>query len=310
MKGFFLLLILALCLPGAETNASQAKYGCLESLVHTRPFRIEVEPESSWLGRVVSQSSAYIPPFAPLNRLYQRAVAQPERQNVFRRALQGLGVRLHVNRKPGADIPSEGPVIFIANHLSWADGLFMGAIAMEGRTDFRLVLTDVLERIPFLQEHIVGLEIFKNNEDSRKKNQRSHKEMISWLKDEGAALGIFPAGSTSKRRYHKSNWRRAFLPQTSYEDPAWKPSLARLIKKSEATVVPLFIHGQSSLAFQTIGQMNQSIRNFLHPYQVTRLQGQTVQVDMGEPIPFSQLPENHEDITTYLRERVYQLSPS
>ena len=94
-------------------------------------------------------------------------------------------------------------------------------------------------------------------------------------------------------------------------DPEWQPFTSHLIRTSEATVGPLYFHGQNSFAFQLASHLSPVLRLGLLFNEVRRLMGCTLKVTVGDPIPFEELKhlESREALAQHLRGLTYQLAP-
>ncbi|MEM8624940.1 MAG: 1-acyl-sn-glycerol-3-phosphate acyltransferase, partial [Pseudomonadota bacterium] len=126
-----------------------------------------------------------------------------------------------------AGIPTEGPLILVANHpYGILDGLALGRILSEVRGDFKIVAHVVFRRAKDLEKVILPID-FGETKEAQRVNIETRRASLDYLAD-GGAIGIFPGGTVST----------ASKPFGRPADPVWKTFTARMIVKSEATVVP------------------------------------------------------------------------
>ena len=78
---------------------------------------------------------------------------------------------------------------------------------------------------------------------------------------------IFPAGGVSTS---PNGLGRA-------DDLEWKRFTAKVIQMAEATVVPVFVHGQNSRLFQLISQVSQTLRYGMLLNEVRNKMGRDLQ---------------------------------
>jgi putative hemolysin len=112
-------------------------------------------------------------------------------------------------------------------------------------------------------------------------------------------LGIFPAGAVS----------HLHVRQRAIADPAWSQTGARLVRKTGATVVPVFFHGANGPFFQILGLVHPHLRTALLPHELINKRGKTIHLTVGNPIPGKKLQGFATDaaMTAYLRLRTYIL---
>ena len=90
----------------------------------------------------------------------------------------------------------------------------------------------------------------------------------------GNALGMFPAGTVS-------HWRMG----KGIADPAWNATAARMAKRCQATVIPVYFHGRNSLKFNLAGLVHPSARTLLLPSELLNKRGKTIRLTVGAPVP-------------------------
>ena len=103
-----------------------------------------------------------------------------------------------------------------------------------------------------------------------------------------------------------STAQRWFGPALDLE---WKRFTAKLVQMTRATVVPIFFHGQNSRLFQIVSQFSLTLRLALLLKEVKNKMGLTIDVTIGNPIPFSELEhiKDRQELLNRLRVITYDL---
>lgn len=200
------------------------------------------------------------------------------------------------------NIPKQGPLVVVANHpYGILDGLAIGRILQIARGDFKIIANTVFKKAKDLDEAILPID-FAETKEARRLNIATRKHALSYLAD-GGAIAIFPGGTVST----------AARPFDKPLDPPWKPFTARMIAKSQATVVPVYFEGANSRLFQLASHLHYTLRMamLIHEFE-TRVNG-PIRVTIGEPLPQAEIKARAGDapgLMDYLRERTYKLSPT
>lgn len=92
------------------------------------------------------------------------------------------------------NIPVEGPVVIVANHVSQWDPLFMGCSM---KRTIHYMAKEELFRIPIFKQIIVGMGAFPIK---RGKVDRNALRTAAKYLEEGEILGLFPEGTRSKTK--------------------------------------------------------------------------------------------------------------
>lgn len=230
---------------------------------------------------------------------YDREVA--EGRDFWQVMVDRYGLSLDITAGSLANIPSEGPLILVANHpYGILDGLMMGHILSEVRGDFRILAHRVFRKAEDLDRVILPIS-FDDTKEATKLNIETRKTALRYLAD-GGAIGIFPGGTVST----------APKPFGQAMDPGWRAFTARMIAKSGATVVPVFFEGANSRLFQVASHLHATLRMALLIKEFKRRVDEPVKVVIGAPIPREQIEEHRADaraMMDFLRQSTYALSP-
>lgn len=198
-------------------------------------------------------------------------------------------------------IPKEGPLVLIANHpFGILDGLMLGHILSKHRGEFRILAHRVFRKAEDLDRIILPIS-FDGSKEAMALNIQTRKDALRFLSD-GGAIGIFPGGtvSTSARLFSRPM------------DPGWRSFTARMITKSEATVVPIFFDGHNSRLFQIASHMHNTLRMGMLIKEFKSRVNTPVRVVVGDPISRAELDPFAKDakgMMAFLREKTYALSP-
>lgn len=214
-------------------------------------------------------------------------------------ALNTLGVSLDVPRKDTVRIPREGPAIVVANHpYGGIEGIALLALLLSIRPDVRLLANSILHRIPQLREHLIFVDPFGTSQ-SAQANVRGLKQAMRWV-ESGGLLAVFPAGEVSHMN----------LSTLHVADAEWSPTIARIVRRSGAPVVPVHFEGRNRALFQLAGLIHPRLRTVMLPRELLNKQGSSIRVRIGAMVPFGRLQGFTCDtaMMRYLKERTYFLS--
>lgn len=200
-----------------------------------------------------------------------------------------------------AQIPTRGPLVMIANHpYGILDGLMMGHLLDRVRGDFRILANSVFQRAEVLNRVVLPIS-FDETKAAVKLNLETRAEALRYL-GQGGAIGVFPGGTVST----------SAKPFSRPMDPGWRNFTAKMIAKSDATVVPVFFTGHNSRLFQIASHIHSNLRLGLLIKEFRARVDEPVQVVIGQPIPASALLPLKSDpprMMEFLRRSTYDLSP-
>ena len=215
--------------------------------------------------------------------------------------VERYGLTLEVAGGTLANIPREGPLILIANHpYGILDGLMMGHILARVRGDFRILAHRVFRKAEDIERAILPIS-FDETREAVQQNLETRKTALDYL-GAGGAIGIFPGGTVST----------ALKPFSHPMDPGWRGFTARMVGKSQATVVPLFFDGHTSRLFQIASHLHSTLRMGLLIKEFRKRVDTPVRVVVGKPIGrdiLDPMAKDSRKMMDFLRKATYELSP-
>ncbi len=215
--------------------------------------------------------------------------------------VERYGLSLNVTGGSLSNIPRDGPLILIANHpYGILDGMMLGYILSQARGDFRILANRVFLKAEDLNEIILPVS-FEASKEAMKLNLETRKSALNYL-DQCGAIGIFPGGTVSTGAH----------PFSHPMDPGWRGFTARMVAKSNATVVPVFFDGHTSRLFQIASHLHSTLRMGLLIKEFKKRVDTTVNVVIGEPIGrdvLDPLAKDSRKMMDFLRKATYELSP-
>ncbi len=103
---------------------------------------------------------------------------------------------------------------------------------------------------------------------------------------------------------------RVTVKAKTLTDIEWSKSVAKFVKRHQATTVPIFINGKNSELFYQAGRVHPLLRTALLGRELLNKQATTISISIGSSIPYSEIKsfEQEMDIVNYLRLNTYLMS--
>lgn len=198
-------------------------------------------------------------------------------------------------------LPRRGPLVIIANHpFGVIDGLVLCDLAMRLRGDFKVLINSLLCRDQDLDPYFLPID-FSSSREAARTNVESRRAAHTALRQDVPVL-IFPAGGISTARSRFGFGRVQELP--------WNTFVAKLIQQHEATVLPVYFHGQNSRKFHVASNVSETFRMALLIHEVRNKLGKEIRVTMGQPMTYEMLAHlsSRHALTDHLYHRVMALA--
>jgi len=232
-----------------------------------------------------------------LDRLWED-VPGADTRLIAEHPLAQLNVHTQVSERDLALIPKQGPVVAVANHpFGLIEGAILPKLFLSVRPDVKVMANHLLAAMPETNQLCIYVDPF-GGERAARANHKGLKDAIAWLKH-GGLLTVFPAGEVSHLN----------LKERAITDPEWSRTVARLIRITGATVLPMYFMGANSKLFQLLGCLHPRVRTALLPHEFFNKQDRTIEVRIGSPIAPAKIRAYQDDVALirYLRRRTYLL---
>jgi len=225
----------------------------------------------------------------------------PKGQEVFTRILSTMGIDLQTPSAEIAHIPKTGPVILVANHPhGLVDGVVLAELIGRVRRDYRILTRSLLTGLDEEASSFMIPVPFPDQPDAQEKMVAMRRQSMEFLQ-QGGLVALFPSGSVASSE-------TMFGP--AVEAP-WNPFTAKLIRKSGATVVPMFFEGSNSRAYQMANQVSATLRQGLLIHEIARAVNKPMAPIIGAPFAANEVNDRIVDtrkFMAWLRDTTLNLS--
>ncbi|MEM6941718.1 MAG: lysophospholipid acyltransferase family protein [Pseudomonadota bacterium] len=234
-----------------------------------------------------------------LVRKFERAGA-PSGQAFWRGALDTMGIDLTTPQAQLDRIPSEGPVVVVANHPhGMVDGMIFADLIGRVRADYRILTRSLLTSIDEVAGSFMIPVPFPHDTDAQRKGVEMRAAAMKHLKD-GGVVALFPSGVVAA----SETW---WGPAVEAE---WNVFTAKMIRRSGATVVPMRFPGQNSRAYQIANKISPMLRQGLLLHEIVHSCNKPQGPVVGDPIPQEEIDARADDpraFMAWLREHTLAL---
>ncbi len=189
--------------------------------------------------------------FSYLRELYQKNYNSPDMKNNFwQKTLELFNIKYSILNNER--ISKTGATIIVCNHpFGLVDGLIITDTVAKKRKDYRILINDEISQVDLIRKYLFPLKL-NEKKDSVKFNLKSKNDAIQHLHN-GGALIIFPSGEVATR---ENLFGKAI-------EKKWQSILGAIIRKTEATICPVYFQGENSFLFHLIGIMHYPLRRIL-----------------------------------------------
>ncbi len=260
-----------------------------------------MNPVMKWGFKFMGRSLRSFLHIDGLNELYSEVLRGDTNLSFQDRMLKGLNVTYKTTLDDRAAIPPEGPVIVVANHpFGGIEGIILASLLASRRPDAKIMASYMVGRfsLPEFHDTFIFVDPYGKT-GSVKSNIKPIRDAIRWVK-QGGMLGVFPAGEVS--HFHLRQWQIA--------DPRWSDTVARIIRKTGASVLPVYFDGFNSRLFHLFGLLHPRLRTLMLPRESFNKAHKEIEVVVGRPISFEKLSKYRDDKTMsdYIRLRTHMLA--
>ena len=267
----------------------------------THAFDSRVIPAASWplpdrgVAQIANRVVESLLQLDELAGLYGDLQSDSDSGSFVDRALARLDVQYDIVHGGLEDIPREGPLIVIANHpFGGIEGLILLSLLTAVRPDVKVMATQMLSGIAELHKHMIWVDPFGGS-GAAAKNTAPVRQSLRWL-GKGGVLAMFPAGEVA----------HFDLARGRVCESAWHETVARLMRHSGATVLPVYFDGTNGPLFQVAGLIHPRLRTALLAREMFNKTGHRLKVSIGRALSHEKLGAIQDDaeLNRYMRMRV------
>lgn len=194
-------------------------------------------------------------------------------------ALKVMGIEITTPAAQFENIPTEGPVVVVANHPhGLVDGMVMAELIARRRPDFRILTREVLTGLDEGASSFLIPVPFPHAADAQKRMMEMRAQAMEVLK-QGGLVCIFPSGVVASSK-------TAFGP---VEEAEWNVFTAQMIRRSGARVVPIHFRGQNSRWYQIANRLSATLRQAMLLHEVVYVSNRPHGPVIGAPLTEEQL---------------------
>lgn len=188
--------------------------------------------------------------------------------------MKAMGIDLQTPAHQLARIPSQGPVIFVANHPhGLVDGMILADLIGRRRPDYRILTRALLTGLDESAASYMIPVPFPHDPDAQEKMLQMRALAMEHLAQKGL-IALFPSGAVAASQ---SMWGPAI-------EGEWNVFTAKMIRTSGATVVPCFFTGSNSRWYQIANRVSPVLRQGLLLHEVVHSFDKPQAPIIGKPI--------------------------
>ena len=252
----------------------------------TDPFKVNVIRTLEWMTGKLH--------LLRLIRRFEREGVETG-QAFFAHALRVMNIRIDTPAEQISRIPATGPLVVVANHPhGLVDGIVLADLIGRVRTDYRILTRSLLTDVPEVADFMIPVP-FPHEADARERNLEMRRLAMAHLSD-GGCIVVFPAGAVAASE-------TAFGP--AIEKP-WNPFTGKMIRRSGATIVPVYFRGRNSRAYQIANRISATLRQGLLLHEVVHALGKPQVPVIRAPLhpdDWGPMAGNASDFMDWLRDR-------
>ena len=234
-------------------------------------------PLTSTIIRALEWLTGKVTIIRMINR-FEKAGA-PRGQAFWRAALDTMGIPLLTPDEQIRKIPAEGPVVVVANHPhGLVDGMILADLIGHRRNDFKILSRALLTGLDEVAASYMISVPFPHEPDAQRKSVEMRAKAMAHLK-EGGLVTVFPSGVVASSD-------TLFGPVIERD---WNVFTAQMIRRSGATVVPVFFPGSNSRWYQIANRLSATLRQGLLLHEVVHSCNHPQKPIVGDPVSAAQM---------------------
>ncbi|WP_093990901.1 lysophospholipid acyltransferase family protein [Flavimaricola marinus] len=207
------------------------------------------------------------------------------RERLWLDALDIMRIRIETPESQIRNIPATGPLIIVANHPhGMVDGMVIAALISKVRHDYKILVRSILTGIDDMAASFLIPVPFPHEDDAQQKGIAMRAAAMETLSD-GGVIALFPSGVVAASETLTG-------PAIEAE---WNVFTAKMIRRSGATVVPLYFPGSNSRMYQMANKISPAIRQGLLLHEIVAACKKPQAPVIGAPIPPEEISERMKD---------------
>ncbi len=222
-------------------------------------------------------------------------------QAFWRAALDVMEIDLLTPEDQLDNIPTEGPVVLVANHPhGMVDGMILADLIGKRRTDYRILTRSILTGIDKDAADFMIPVPFPHEPDAQKKMVEMRRKTMEHL-GKGGLVALFPSGVVASSE-------SMFGPAVEAE---WNVFTAKMIRTSGAKVLPVYFAGANSRWYQVANQISATLRQSLLLHEIVHSCGKPQKPVVGPVVDQTDVTERIKDpraFMAWLREKTLGLA--
>lgn len=216
---------------------------------------------------------------------FEKINADYRGQHFWRGVLNIMGIDLTTPLDQLDNIPTDGPVVVVANHPhGMVDGMIFADLIGRVRQDYRILTRSVLTGLDEAATSFMIPVPFPHDPDAQRKMVEMRANAMSHLND-GGVVALFPSGVVMS----SDSW---FGPAVERE---WSVFTAKMIRKSGARVVPIFYPGNNSRWYQIANRISPILRQGLLLHEIVKSCNKPMAPIIGAPLNDEQMAQLETD---------------
>ena len=243
--------------------------------------------DDPWTGFAIRSIEWVTGKFAILRMInkFEKINANYRGHQFWRGALNIMGIDLTTPLDQLNSIPKDGPVVIVANHPhGMVDGMIFADLIGHIRQDYRILTRSVLAGLDEAATSFMIPVPFPHDPDAQRKMVEMRSNAMAHLSD-GGVVALFPSGVVMS----SDTW---FGPAIEQE---WSVFTAKMIRKSGATVVPIFFPGSNSRWYQFATKISPVLRQGLLLHEIVKSCNKPMAPIVGAPLNDDQMAKLETD---------------
>lgn len=231
--------------------------------------------ENPWIRNLVRTMEWMTGKITIIRRVRQfERMGEVKGQAFWPATMKAMGIDLNTPAHQLARIPTDGPVVLVANHPhGLVDGMILADLIGRRRPDYRILTRALLTG---LDESAAGYMIpvpFPHDPDAQEKMLQMRALAMEHLAQKGL-IALFPSGAVAASQ---SMWGPAI-------EGEWNVFTAKMIRTSGATIVPLYFTGANSRLYHIANRISPVLRQGLLLHEVVHSFDKPQAPIIGKPI--------------------------